>query len=86
MNRLCVQPASVETAAVHVELAQKDKNKMADRRHGERTMGGDRSLRGSWVSRLSLGSHGDEAFRYLLPVVVYGNLFPPGHQWEAFRD
>lgn len=50
---------------------------------GERTMGGDRSLRGPWVSRLNLGSHGDEAFRYLLPVVVvvvYGNLFPPGHR------
>lgn len=59
---------------------------MADQRHGERTMGGDRSLRGPWVRRLSPGSHGDKAFRYLLPVVVYGGPYRPGHQREVFRE
>lgn len=46
---------------------------------------GDRSLRGPWVSRLSPGSHGDKAFRYLPCVVVYGDLFPLGRQEEAWR-
>lgn len=85
MNLLRVPPASPETAAAHGELAQRDKNKMADRRHGERTTRGDRSLRGPWVSRLSPGSHGDEAFRYLPRVVVYADLFPLGRQKEARR-
>lgn len=58
---------------------------MADRSRGERTTRGDRSLRGPWVSRLSPGSHGDKAFRYLPRVVVYRDFIPLGRQKEAWR-
>lgn len=85
MNLLRAQLANPETVAARGKLAQRDKNKMADQRHGERTTRGDRSLRGPWVSRLSPGSHGDKAFRYLPRGVVYGDLFPLGRQKEAWR-
>lgn len=41
---------SLWTIAHWSDLAQQDRNKMADWCHGERSMGGDRSLRGLMVS------------------------------------
>lgn len=57
-------------------LAKRDKNKMA-----ERTRRGERSLRGPGLSRLSPGSHGDKASRYL-PVLLFTETC---FLWDARR-
>lgn len=45
------------------DLAQQDRNKMADWCHGERATGRDQSPGGQWVSSYSASSHGDGACR-----------------------